>query len=619
MKIFRRGVWENLVRLTGIVFVLGGLLVLPVSAQEVLPSLFSEADPFAPQMDLPADYSGEVIRARWTQVDFGVVAQMARSGPRQDGDEQPDFAFNLFPDVSYPAYIQGVEEMLNGAVGIYGRVSDGAVSEFVLVVNSGLMHAYLQDDVDTYEVRYQNGGHLIVEVDSSRYPDSLPPVPAPQTEMGAGAAIQADPLPQADTADYIDVLGVYTPAARDAVPYATIGETDVELRIQASILSANLGYENSGVTQRLRLVGMEEVDYTEIISGQTDASMWSFALYRLAFGYYNAGGDSPSANYLSDARYFRDAYGADLVFMLTDLPYSFCGMGFLGGDPGDEAVGYSIEHWYCSGSTSYTVQHELGHNMGACHDWANTDDYIKNNFCFDINYSFGYQQPAGPFYSVMAYACDGCYRINVWSTPNVLVNGLNIGTVNDDNVRTLNTTDINVANYRQSIQVQANFTPAGSYQTLGYRTTVLDLETSSPFGSIVQVTYEAYFNGSWHTLSTDTNPADGWAYTWNTFPLRGQLVSIRAVAEDVLGNEGVTQINNVLVDYGLTIGEEEEFTARGGGREDLNQPTMGLADMPAAVFLNPIPVDEAALADFTAQFEPARRVLHGKMPPIRMY
>ncbi|MEJ2757655.1 MAG: M12 family metallo-peptidase [Anaerolineales bacterium] len=277
--------------------------------------------------------------------------------------------------MAYPAYIQGVEEMLNGAVGIYGRVSQRAVSEFVLVVNNGLMHAYLQDGLDTYEVRYQSGGHLIVEVDSSRYPDSLPPMPAPQTHDGA--VVQAEAIPQADMGDYIDVLGVYTPRAKNAVPYATIGETDVELRIEASILSANLGYANSGVTQRLRLVGMDEVNYDEIIPGQTDAAMWSYALYRLAFGYYETGGDSPSANYLLDARDFRDMYGADLVFMLTDLPYSYCGLGFIGGDPGDAAVGYSIEHWYCSGSTSYSVQHEMGHNMGACHDRANSSISIR--------------------------------------------------------------------------------------------------------------------------------------------------------------------------------------------------------------------------------------------------
>ncbi|MEJ2757656.1 MAG: hypothetical protein P8046_04150 [Anaerolineales bacterium] len=60
MKIFRRGVWENLIRLTGIVVVLGSLFVLPVSAQEMLPNLFSEADINAPQMDLSADYTGEV-------------------------------------------------------------------------------------------------------------------------------------------------------------------------------------------------------------------------------------------------------------------------------------------------------------------------------------------------------------------------------------------------------------------------------------------------------------------------------------------------------------------------------------------------------------------------------
>ncbi len=612
MQNFRSGFWKHLIRFAGIVFVLSGLSVLPVSAQEILPNLFSEADPNAAQIDLAADYNGEVIRARWAEVDLDLVAQMASSWSQTDGEMQPDFTFNLFPDVRYPAYIQGVDALLNGAVGIYGKVSEGAVSEFVLLVNKEVMHAYLQDGLNTYEVRYQNGGHLIVEVDSSRYPDSMPSAPAPD----ADAVAPAEAAPLADTGDDIDILAVYTPAARDAVG----GVSAIEARILASIESTNLGYANSGVIQRVRLAGMALVNYEEDVPGYdpndpADAQViWSYALYRLAFGHYDT--DPVNANYLADARNFRDTNNADLVFMVTNLPYTYCGLGFLGGDPDDEAVGYSVEHWNCTGASSFTVQHEMGHNMGACHDRDNTDGGTIP-FCYG-DYSFGYWLQGGEYYTVMAYPCEFCTtRINYWSNPNVLYagtpTGVDVGSPNSAyNTLTLNNTAYNVANYRLGERVSVNFKPAGNYGILDYRSAVLDVDSSSLDGDIVRVVYRAYYDDSWHVLKIDTNPGDGWAYTWNTFALRGQVVSLQAVARDDLGQDGVTQIDHVLVDYGWKT--KDGYTGRGGGRGSLGQPSVEhpVSDV---FFPDPIPVDAEAAMSY---LWPVKRAPQGKMPPIQM-
>lgn len=592
----QRSRFLHLFRFVCLFLVMAGVSSLPVYAQQALPNLFSEADPFAP-MDIGIETSPEVIRARWTDVDFTLVSQLGRVGARQDGDDQPDFTFNLFPDVTYPAYVQGVEVMDSGAVGVYGRVSDGPVSEFVLVSQGGLMHAYLQDGIDTYEVRYQNGGHLIVEVDSSVYPESLPPLEGPALDAPEG--VQADAQAAPDAGDVIDVLGLYTPRAKNVLG----GQAAAEAQIQASILSTNLGYANSGITQRVRLVGMEEVDYDEILAGKTEVEMWYYALSRLTFGGY--GTDPASSDYLYDARAYRDAYGADLVFMLTDLPYVACGLGWMGGDPGDAYLGYSVVHWSCSGSTAYSVQHEMGHNMGACHDRTNTSgDTVP--FCYDSGYSYGYWLQNNLYYTVMAYRCPDCVaRINYWSNPNVYYGGyptgVNVGNLDAAyNTLTLNNTRSAVGNYRQAVRIEASFAPSEVYDSLRFPRATLDVDAYSPDGSIVQVTYQAYYNAAWHTLATDTNPADGWAYTWNNAALGPQTISLKAIILDSIGQSRTLYLHNVPLQQGYTTvyGFMSRTENQGAGAVGLTL----LPDQATGQVLEVIPLDPAELEVFMAEY-----------------
>ena len=67
-----------------------------------------------------------------------------------------------------------------------------------------------------------------------------------------------------------------------------------------------------------------------------------------------------------------------------------------------------------------TLAHEFGHNMGLEHDRANawTTPFRP--------YAYGYTLP-NRFYTIMAYACTGCARIEYFSNPAVSYNGFATG------------------------------------------------------------------------------------------------------------------------------------------------------------------------------------------------
>lgn len=554
----------RILRLSMLAAALVFLTAQPAGAQanepQAVPELFGDST--GPEGRSVPDTTAEVIRSRRVEVDFNLLTQTVLPGRRSLDKSRPVFTLNLFVDVSYPAYVEQVIEMENGTLGMVGTVNDRPNNEFVIVFRDGVLQAYIQDGFAAYEVRYQEGGHLIVEVDSSTYPDALDPQAAGSPPDGA--APQDNPPAEGDSGSLIDVLAVYTPAARAAAG----GVPAMEVKIQQAILSTNTGYAESGVMQRVRLVGMEEVGYNEIIPGKTDAQMWYLALDRLTFG--RGSTDPQTANYLADARYYRDEYGADLVFMITELPYVYCGLGWLAGGASADGYGYSVVHRNCAGTTAYSVQHEMGHNMGACHDHANTSDNT-DPYCY-YTYSYGYQQP-NQFYTVMAYrnGCGTCTRINRWSNPDLTYTGyptgVPIGLPNPAaNAFTLNGTAANVANYRQAKPINASFvTPTTNSAALIPRT-YLEVTASSPYGAITKVTYRAYYDGGWHTLHTDANSADGWRYLWPTYNLSEQPISLEAEIHDSAGYKRTITLTGVALSR--TVTNADGFSFREGGRTD---------------------------------------------------
>ena len=274
------------------------------------------------------------------------------------------------------------------------------------------------------------GDHEILEVDAAE--------PAPEHP-----AIAVD-LPVADIADtlqaaaagaqggggsIIDILVAYTPAVETV--YGSAEAVDA-LIIQA-VAEANQAYSNSQMTTRLNLVLTTRTGYTESGSMSTDVT-------RLR---------STSDGYMDELHALRDAYGADVVSLIEDEP-QYCGIAYRMTtlSAGFESSAFNVVHHACA-TGYYSFAHEIGHNQGAHHDYANTGGSAV------FPYAFGYQNPDSLFRTVMAYNCaGGCTRTQFFSSADNSVMGYPSGMVGAaENARAIDETAATVADFRVVSQV----------------------------------------------------------------------------------------------------------------------------------------------------------------------
>ena len=238
-----------------------------------------------------------------------------------------------------------------------------------------------------------------------------------------------------DAMSVIDIMVVYTPAARRLVG----GTSAIEAMIDLWIAETNQIYVDSGVNQRLFLVAREEVDYYE-------AGGSVLALGRL---------ENPSDGYMDEVHAIRDRVGADLVHFIADT-YPSIALG--------EGFGLT-----CAGCNSWTFAHELGHNMGLDHD--RYDNPYSSTFAFSHGYvnqrSFEEGAPeSARWRTIMAYpdqcviaggfTCEGVRR---FSSPNQTYRGDPLGIPGDertaaldgpaDAVRTMNLMRHSVSGFRR--------------------------------------------------------------------------------------------------------------------------------------------------------------------------
>lgn len=375
----------------------GSLLAAPYQTRANL-SPIKPADgrivPAADRRDAPG-----VKRSRVVTVDF--------EGMRRPGDRQmlrePGITLELFPDVTILATFERYDDVPSGVVWV-GRIDGVPLSTVTLAYDESRLTGTVVMPGATYHIRPAEVAsdaplssaplHLVTDVDQAALPREAPPVEVRFSPQQLAAAADR---PMEDSADQIDVMVLYTPLAAANAG----GQAGIANLINLGISEANTSYAESGVAQRIRLVHSTQVAYAE--SGN-----FSTVLNDLRGGF----------GAFSGVPALRDTYGADLVALLIHPSNpSACGVAFLMTQVSQAFApnAYSVTDTSCV--PGFTLAHELGHNMGARHDW-----YIDNGIT-PYTYAHGYVNAlAGQRWrTIMAYPdqCTAmgfnCTRILRWA------------------------------------------------------------------------------------------------------------------------------------------------------------------------------------------------------------
>ncbi|HKI02199.1 MAG TPA: M12 family metallo-peptidase [Thermoanaerobaculia bacterium] len=289
------------------------------------------------------------------------------------------------------------------------------INSVLLVNNGGRITGNVHYNGEWYKIRPLNSGdHAIVAVDFSAMPPDHP------AEYGQLRTIRMPNRPasltKADTV--IRVMVNYTPAAAAA-------SGDINGLITLAVAEANLGYDNSGVLIDIILANKSQTTYTESGSFSTDLSR-----YR-----------STTDTYMTAIHTTRNSSTADVAVLLINNASS-CGL--ASGIGSTASTAFAVAHWDCA-TGYYSFAHEIGHLQSARHDPA-TDSSTS-----PYTYGHGYRYTGSPSWrTIMAYNCpNGCPRLNYWSNPAKLFNGVPMGTAaQNDNARVLNNTRGTVAAFR---------------------------------------------------------------------------------------------------------------------------------------------------------------------------
>ena len=343
-----------------------------------------------------------VMRARYTAINFEVLP-----GPNDRRMlREPPVILELFEGVTIIAVFDRYDSNSTGVTWV-GHVEDVPMSTVTLVYSQGLMTGSVVMPQAIYQIRpapdqpergsTNSALHVVSQIDQSAFLPEAPPI---EVSPSDAERVAADTAPMKDSADTISLMVLYTPRAAAAAG----GQTGITNLINLGISETNTSYANSGVAPRIRLVHAAQVDYVE-------SNDFSTNLNNLRSGVGTLGGVAA----------LRDATRADLVTMLVrPASPNACGIAFLMAavTPAFASSAYSVTDTTCV-SPNYSFAHELGHNMGARHDW-----YVDGSVT-PYSYAHGYVNPeAGHRWrTIMAYPdmCQAmgfsCTRILFWANP----------------------------------------------------------------------------------------------------------------------------------------------------------------------------------------------------------
>lgn len=420
------------------IFLVSLLISIKASANDDLPYLFTWTTAIVNPIVNQNGSKPEVKRSHVVQLHL----ERLMAAPFLNGDQK--ITLNLFENMIVVAVKDRLEKRSLDSYTWFGHIVDLPRSQVILTVEKGAMagNITLQDQDLRNQKNYQirplpEGLYEIREIDQSAFREGGVDESRSDYVPIFSSHQDAPPDSKADDGSLIDVMVLYT----DAVAVASM---NIAAEIQLGMDETNQSYLNSGINQRVRLAHKAQVSYAEtgVLCGGAVND-----LDRL-------GGQTDG--YLDQIHAWRDTYAADIVSLWVENGGGSCGCGYLMDNVASGFAEWAFNVTVRSCATgNYSFGHEMGHNMGARHDWyvdSVTTPYI---------YAHGYVNTANRWRTIMAYnnACTAlgfsCARIQYWSNPlvNYLGNptGLAEGQANPaDNHRTLNNTAFTVANFRNS-------------------------------------------------------------------------------------------------------------------------------------------------------------------------
>ncbi|HSJ56439.1 MAG TPA: M12 family metallo-peptidase [Anaerolineae bacterium] len=456
--------------------------------------LFLPLDAAPDVLQGPAGGTGEVVRrSRTVLIDSSLL-------PADPARASEWLTLNLFDDAVFNVARDGLESSGRGYVW-RGQVEGLELGQVVLLVVDGRVTGNVVTPHAFYQVRHvRDGWHVVREVDQSAFPPEADPVPVDLPDTPDRPAVAAE---LADDGSTIDVLVVYTPAARN---YAG-GTSAIEDLIYLAVAESNTSYANSAITQRLRLVHAAEVSYLE--SGDIELD-----LIRLR---------QTSDSYMDAVHSWRDTHGADEVLMLVANGGGFCGISYMMDSVSGTFASWAFAVVQLDCATGYySFAHELGHNMGARHDW------YQDGSITPYTYAHGYVNAVDRWRTVMAYDWEcsdagyNCTRLPYWSNPEVWYGGDPMGipegtgtgcapgvprpNCDADNRKTLNNTAYTVANFRPSVAIPPSAPTGLAATAISPSSIVLTWTDTSGDESGFEIERSPDGAGSWGWISsTGTN------------------------------------------------------------------------------------------------------------------
>lgn len=288
--------------------------------------------------------------------------------------------------------------------------AESAAEETVLVLRNGKVTGTMRHEGKLYQIRTSpDGSHGVAEIDASQYPPD-------HNEAEYKKQVMQSPAP-VRSASMISPMLLETPVIRVLVNYtpkAKASTSDIAGLIDLAIAETNQGYVNAGVNARVELAYSAPVTYTESGDNGTDRSRYVATDDRV----------------MDEIHTQRSTYAADVGVLLTEGNTDGCGIAAIYAQP---SSAFAVVMASCA-TGNYSFGHELGHLYGARHNPES--DPTSTPYA----YGHGYMAPSKTWRTIMSYPCpSNCPRLNWWSNPDKLRDGVPMGTTSiSNNARVLN-------------------------------------------------------------------------------------------------------------------------------------------------------------------------------------